>query len=247
MEMHLNVVDMSTNVTMLSQKFETLNGNRDAVLVHQFNGLQVNNSGTHSLRFDVFHYAGDSNISHDTIIDGNVISIVKEIHSMPGILSLTPPILTVVIAVLLKQVFIALILGIWLGSFYINNFNPLTSLLRTFDSYFAKVINYDSGHAQVVVFCFLLGGLIGIVQKGGGAQGLGKFVTRFTTTRFRALVAVVGLNYLIFFDDYSAILIVGTTFSRITQELYISKEKFAFIIHGISACFVSIVPISSWV
>ncbi|OQR81427.1 hypothetical protein THRCLA_11743 [Thraustotheca clavata] len=211
-----------------------LHNQSQALLEHSLPGLIVNNNGNHHL---LVQLATNQVLSE---LDAKVVSI-------PGILSLTPPLLTVFVSIALKQVFVALVLGIWLGCCLLYNFNPFVALLRTFDTYFTKAFSPNNGHAQVVTFCFLLGGLIGIVLKGGGAHGLASIVKQFTSTRLRALVAVVLLNFLVFFDDYSAILIVGTTFSRITQELKISKAKFAFIIHGISACFVSLMPISSWV
>lgn len=149
------------------------------------------------------------------------------LHSMPGWLSLTPPALTIGAAVWLKQVYIALVLGIWLGALFIARYNPLVALLRSFDTYFAQVLDYRNGHAAVLVFCLLLGGLIGIVQRSGGAVGLGKLVTRFTTTKRRGLASTLALAFGVFFDDYSSILIVGTTFKRIAPTIGMSQVRAA--------------------
>ncbi|EQC41285.1 hypothetical protein SDRG_01260 [Saprolegnia diclina VS20] len=203
---------------------------------HTLSNLTVASTGLHTLYLEA--------------IDGNGTSLgaaVTTVPSVPGFLSLLPPLLTVVVAVLCKQVLLALMLGVWLGCVFLNAFNPLVALLRVFDTYFSHALDYRNGHAQVVTFCFLLGGLIGIVQKGGGAHGLASLVTALAATRGHALVAILALTGLVFFDDYAAILIVGTTFSRPAQDVGVSKAKLALLLHGASACWVSLVPISSWV
>ncbi|KDO34980.1 hypothetical protein SPRG_01042 [Saprolegnia parasitica CBS 223.65] len=203
---------------------------------HTLGNLTVASSGLHTLYLEV--------------VDGNGTSMgaaVTTVPSVPGFLSLLPPLLTVVVAVLCKQVLLAFVLGVWLGCVFLHAFNPLVALLRVFDTYLSHALDYRNGHAQVVTFCFLLGGLIGIVQKGGGAHGLASLVASLPATRGQALVAILTLTGLVFFDDHAAILIVGTTFSRPAQDVGVSKAKLALLIHGVSACWVSLVPISSWV
>ena len=100
----------------------------------------------------------------------------------PSWLSLLPPLVTLVASVSLRQVILAMLLGIWSGSLLLNAANPLTALLRTFDHYMVGAI-VDAEHAGVVLFTMLLGGTIGLVQKSGGALGLAKLVRRFFTSR----------------------------------------------------------------
>lgn len=184
-------------------------------------------------------------------------------RAIPGWLSLLPPVLCVIVAVWLKQVFLALLVGIWLASMLMHGYNPLVALLRSFDFYFTRAMDYRSGHAQIVVFCILLAGLLGIVQRSGGAHGLGQALVRFATSKARGSAAALALSFLVFFDDYSSILIVGTTFRKIVPRLGLSKvrrrlrprdatdlaaaqAKLAFMVHGIGTCMPSMVPISSW-
>lgn len=165
---------------------------------------------------------------------------------IPGVLSVLPPILTLLFAVLFKQVFIALFLGVWLGALFLNEYNAWTALLRAADTYTVRAVS-STQHSAVIVFTFLLGGLIGVVQRSGGAVGLARMFTSFTTTPRRASLASFALCLLIFFDDYSSILIVGCSLRSVAVAGGVSLERFSFIIHTMGVSLASISPVSSWV
>lgn len=93
----------------------------------------------------------------------------------------------------------------------------------------------------------MLGGLIGLVQKSGGALGLAKVTSRFASTPLKAQLLCWFLGVVVFFDDYASILIVGNALRPILKHIKVSKEKFAFIIHTMAVCLCSFSPISSWV
>ena len=100
----------------------------------------------------------------------------------PQWLSLLPPLATLVASIALKQVTLAMLIGIWSGALLLHGGNPLVAFLRTFDHYLVGAF-LSAEHAGVVLFTLLLGGCIGLVQRSGGALGLAGLVQRFFDTR----------------------------------------------------------------
>jgi len=138
-----------------------------------------------------------------------------------------------------------MLLGVWSGALLLSG-NPVTALLRTFDQYFVGALASQE-HAGVVLFTFILGGTIGLVQKSGGALGLAKLVKGLFTSRRRGLFSTVSLGSLVFFDDYSSILIVGNSLRPLIRSVRLSVEKFAYVAHVMGTSLASLSPVSSWV
>jgi hypothetical protein len=105
----------------------------------------------------------------------------------PGWLSVMPPVVALGASVALKQVIVALLLGVFSGCMLLANGNPLVAGMRTFDTYLVRAFNAPD-HAGVLLFTFLLGGTIGVVQKAGGGIGLSRLLQRYMTSAQRALV-----------------------------------------------------------
>ena len=164
----------------------------------------------------------------------------------PQWLSLLPPLATLVASVALKQVTLAMLIGIWSGALLLHGGNPVVAFLRTFDHYLVGAF-LSAEHAGVVLFTLLLGGCIGLVQRSGGALGLAGLVQRFFDTRRKGLLSTIGLGGLVFFDDYSSILIVGNSLRPLVRSVKIATAKFAFVAHTVGVCISSMSPISSWV
>jgi Na+/H+ antiporter NhaC len=168
-----------------------------------------------------------------------------EVRVVTGLLSILPPLLAIGLAILFREVLVALVAGIWLGASLIAG-DPLTGLLRTGDRYAVDALA-DGDHASIAIFSLCLGGLIGVIARSGGAMGLASLVTRVATSRRRGNLATWGLGLLIFFDDYSNSLLVGSTMRPITDRLRISREKLAFLVDATAAPVSSFALISSWV
>jgi len=164
----------------------------------------------------------------------------------PQWLSLLPPLATLVASVALKQVTLAMLIGIWTGALLLHGGNPVVAFLRTFDHYLVGAF-LSAEHAGVVLFTLLLGGCIGLVQRSGGALGLAGLVQRFFDSRRKGLLSTIGLGGLVFFDDYSSILIVGNSLRPLVRSVKIATAKFAFVAHTVGVCVASMSPISSWV
>jgi len=165
---------------------------------------------------------------------------------MPAWLSLIPPIATLIASVTIRQTVLSMLFGIWTGALLLAGGNPATAVLRTFDVYVLQALA-DPEHAGVLLFTTILGGTIGLVQKSGGALGLANLVKGFFTTRRRGALSTVALGSLVFFDDYSSILIVGNSLRPLLSAVRLSAAKFAYIAHVLGVVLASLAPLSSWV
>ncbi|KAL3666791.1 hypothetical protein V7S43_008411 [Phytophthora oleae] len=164
----------------------------------------------------------------------------------PGWVSLLPPFVTLVMSAVLGQVTVSLLAGIWCGAIIVSNGDPFTAFLRTFDQYWVSAFTVDD-HAGVLLFTIVLGGTIGVVQKGGGGHGLALVAKKFMTSSLRMQLSTWLLCLVIFFDDYSCILIVGSSLRQVLSQTGVSREKFAAIIHTVGVCLPSMSPVSAWI
>lgn len=168
------------------------------------------------------------------------------VNVIPGILSIVPPLLAIILALLFKQVVISLILGIYSGALFINGYNPLTAFLRLIDKYIIQSVS-DVSHTQVIVFTLLFGGMIGLISKSGGTTGIANSLSKLARTRKSGMIATWLSGLLIFFDDYANALVVGNLMRPITDKLKVSREKLSFIVDATSAPVASIFIVSSWI
>ncbi|MGA7838559.1 MAG: Na+/H+ antiporter NhaC family protein, partial [Ignavibacteriaceae bacterium] len=135
---------------------------------------------------------------------------------------------------------------IYLGAVFLNNFNPLTGLLRLIDTYVIKALS-DPSHIEIIVFTCLFGGVVGLISKSGGTKGMADLITRFAKKRKSGLLSTWLMGIAIFFDDYANTLIVGNLMRPITDKMRISREKLSFIVDATSAPVVSLFVVSSWI
>ncbi len=168
------------------------------------------------------------------------------IRVIPAWLSILPPLIAIVLALVTKEVLVSLFSGVFAGALFLFAWNPLTALARTVDRYIVpSVANPDQ--AAILVFTTLLGGMVALISRSGGTLGIVDRVRRFATTASRGQLSSWMLGVLIFFDDYSNILIVGSTMRPITDKLRVSREKLAYIVDSTAAPVASLFPISSWI
>jgi Na+/H+ antiporter NhaC len=165
---------------------------------------------------------------------------------IPGILSIIPPLAAILLALIFRQVIVSLLLGIYFGAVFINEFNPFAGLLRIIDTYIINSV-IDPSHAKVLIFTFMFGGVVGLMNKSGGTQGIASLVTRFARKRNSGMVSSWLAGLIIFFDDYANTLIVGNLMRPITDKLKVSREKLAFIVDSTSAPVASLFIVSTWI
>ena len=163
-----------------------------------------------------------------------------------GWLSILPPLVALGASVALKQVIVALLLGVWAGCAVLNRGKPLLSGLQVFDKYLVDALA-DKEHAGVLLFTLVLGGTIGIVQRAGGGVGLAKLLTSYLTSASRCLASAYALCCMIFFDDYSSVLIVGSSLRPVLPSLGVPPERLAIIVHTMGVVLASYSPVSSWI
>lgn len=187
--------------------------------------------------------AGESDVS---LISRGVKVSSSSVLVLPGWTSILPPLLAIILAILLRNVLIALFASVWSGAFLVGGYEPLSSLARVVDHYAVKSIA-DDDHASILIFSLLLGGMVGVVQKSGGAGGIANWVKKRAANKRSGQVSTMLLGLLIFFDDYANSLLVGSAMRPITDRLKISREKLAFLIDATAAPVASIALISSWV
>lgn len=171
---------------------------------------------------------------------------VASVRAIPGFLTVFPPLLAIVLALVFRQVVVALLAGIWVGSFFIYDYRLLDSLLRVADHFIINALSSTS-HVQIVVFSLLFGGMVGVISRNGGTAGIAKLVTRFSNNPRRGQLSTWVLSFLFFFDDYANVLIRGNLMRPITDRLRVSREKLAYIVDAGAATVASIFVISTWI
>ena len=168
------------------------------------------------------------------------------VRVFPGLLSIIPPLLAILFALIFRQVILSLILGVYVGAVFIYDYNPLTGLLRLIDKYIINSIS-DVSHIQILVFTLLFGGVIGLISKSGGTRGIANVITKFAKNRKSTMLSAWLSGLVIFFDDYANTLIVGNLMRPVTDKMKISREKLSFIVDATAAPVASVFIISSWI
>jgi Na+/H+ antiporter NhaC len=166
---------------------------------------------------------------------------------LPGWVSLLPPLVAIVMALIFREVVISLFAGVWLGALFVAGFNPIEATMRAVDRFLLGALTADADRVAIVVFSLMLGGMVGVVTRSGGARGVVEALRPFATTRRRGQVLAWFSGLAIFFDDYANMLIRGNTMRPVTDHLRISREKLAYIVDSVAAPIAVIAPISTWV
>jgi Na+/H+ antiporter NhaC len=200
-------------------------------------------NGEHPLALAAAHLSAGR---HELEVTAGALSSASEIYVLPSWLSLLPPLIAIGLAIAFKDVLLALFLGVFSGALCLFGWNPLTALARTVDHFVVPAV-IDRGQASILIFTLMLGGMVGLVSKSGGTKGIVASMSRFATTATRGQVATWIMGVVVFFDDYSNALIVGSTMRPLSDRLRISREKLAYIVDSTSAPVASVVPFSSWI
>lgn len=162
-----------------------------------------------------------------------------------GILSIIPPIIAIVLALITKEVTFSLILGILSGT-VIYSITMGYGVIGVFDSTTQLMTEKLAENASMILFLCFLGMVVAIVNKAGGSKAYGDWASSKLNSKKSAGVATSALGVLIFIDDYFNCLTVGTVMRPVTDKLKMSREKLAYIIDSTAAPVCIIAPISSW-
>lgn len=179
------------------------------------------------------------------ILSGIALAAEEEAAKNYGFLSLLPPIVAIALCFLTKRVLASLFIGVWVGATILVGWNPIGGVTKTL-SYIVENAA-DSWNATILLFDFVVGGLIGLIYLSGGAQAFVKSVTKKVKTARDGQVAAWLFGLVIFFDDYSNTAVVGNAFRAVTDKLRVSREKFSYIVDSTAAPVASIALISTWI
>ena len=161
-----------------------------------------------------------------------------------GIISIIPPLLAIVLAIISKRVVMSLFLGIVAGlAFYTGSLGG--TLIELGEVLTANLS--DDWNARVLIFTCLLGSMVGIMYSSGGSKAFGDWAASKIKSRKQAQVSTWVLGLIIFFDDYFNTLTVGSVMRNITDKFKVSREKLAYIVDSTAAPVAIIVPLSSWI
>ncbi len=172
--------------------------------------------------------------------------ILSKVRIIPGWLSIIPPLLAIFLALLLRQVLVALFAGIWIGATIIFNYNPFSGFFLSLSEYIGRAIA-DPERASILIFSLALGGMVGVISKSGGTLGIVEKLSQFASNRKRGQLVTWFLGLLVFFDDYANTLIVGNTMRPLTDRLKISREKLSYLVDSTAAPVANLAVISTWI
>ncbi len=173
----------------------------------------------------------------------------RSVSEFPLWLSILPPLLAILLALIFREVLLALFAGIWAGSFVIYGLSfksIFTGLLAIADTYLVKSLT-DSDHVSVILFSMLIGGMVAIISKNGGMAGVVNILSRYAKSARSSQLVTWALGIAIFFDDYANTLIVGNTMRPVTDKHLVSREKLAYIVDSTAAPVAAIAFVTTWI
>jgi len=170
-----------------------------------------------------------------------------------GFWSILPPLVAIILAIKTRQVFISLLLGIWMGWVILSNFNFLQGTINTIEA----LVNVfkDPGNTRTIIFSSLVGALIAFIQRSGGVEGFIQYINKFlnkveqkrkTCPRKTVQIMAWLTGVAIFVESSINVLTVGSIYRPIFDRLKIPREKLAYIADSISAPTCILIPLNAW-
>ena len=159
--------------------------------------------------------------------------------------ALIPPVVAIVLALITKEVYSSLFVGILVGGLFYSGFSFEGTIVHIFEDGIIGVLS-DSYNVGILVFLIILGAIVCLMNKAGGSAAFGRWASDHIKTRTGAQLTTVALGVLIFIDDYFNCLTVGSVMRPVTDKHNISRAKLAYLIDATAAPICIIAPISSW-
>ena len=188
------------------------------------------------------------NVATDAAFEENIaaaLALVREdVSFYATFIALIPPIIAIALALITKEVYSSLFIGILSGALLHSNFNIWGMVTTTFDEMIAKLS--DSWNVGILIFLVVLGMMVSLINKAGGSAAYGRWAKEHIKTRAGAMLSTLALGCLIFIDDYFNCLTVGSVMRPVTDKHNISRAKLSYIIDATAAPVCIIAPISSW-
>ena len=157
--------------------------------------------------------------------------------------AMVPPIFAIVLALVTKQAYVSLFLGVVVGGLFVCDFAPVATLDTVLN---LGLVDSIAGNAGIFLFLVLLGIIVALINASGASAAFGEWAQKNIKTRTGAMLATFALGVLIFIDDYFNCLTVGSVMKPVTDSHKISRAKLSYIIDATAAPICMIAPISSW-
>ena len=161
--------------------------------------------------------------------------------------SLLPPVIAIVLALITKEVYSSLFVGILAGGLLYSNFAFEGTVLHIFNDGIVAVLAQPDGYnIGILIFLVILGAMVSLMNRAGGSAAFGRWAAKHIKTRVGAQLATIALGVLIFVDDYFSCLTVGSVMRPVTDKHNVSRAKLSYLIDATAAPVCIIAPISSW-
>ncbi len=178
-------------------------------------------------------------------LDQALTKVREEIPFYATWLSLLPPIIAIALALITKEVYSSLFIGILSGALLYANFSFTGTIDHLFvDGFITSVA--DSYNIGIIIFLIVLGAIVSLMNKAGGSAAFGRWAAKHIKSKVGAQLATVALGVLIFVDDYFNCLTVGSVMRPVSDKFKLSRAKLAYVIDATAAPVCIIAPISSW-
>lgn len=163
-----------------------------------------------------------------------------------GWLSLLPPLMAIVLAIATRRAVLSLVAGVFVGALITTGGNPLAAVWQTCEVHLWPTL-IDPGKMRVFSFTLLMGGLVGVISQSGGMRGLVNLLSRFARGRRSGQFTTWVLGLVVFFDDYTNTILLGSTLRGVCDRLKISREKLAYLVDSTAAPVASLALLSTWI
>ena len=184
--------------------------------------------------------------------EGQKVEVPFTRIDFPLWLSILPPLIAIFLALALREVIVSLFVGVFSGAAILGVYQSgsvvgvFSGLLTTLDTYIVKALT-DSSHVSIILFSLLIGGMVSLISRNGGMQGIVNRIARLAQTPKSGQLATYLLGMVVFFDDYANSLVVGNTMRPITDRLRISREKLSYLVDSTAAPVSALAFITTWI
>ncbi len=188
-----------------------------------------------------------------TVLVRSELIYKTRMNPIPLWFSVLPPLIAILMALLTKEVFSSLFMGLFVGATIIYKYKGFSFFISLFKGLFSVVDTYalsallDRDHLSIIIFSMLIGGMVALITLNGGMKGVVAILSRYARSPRSGQFITWLMGMLIFFDDYANTLVVGNTMRPVTDKLRISREKLAYIVDSTSAPIAAIAFITTWI
>lgn len=172
-----------------------------------------------------------------------------ELINIPLWVSILPPLIAIILALIFKEVILSIFIGLLAGAFILNGLQIdriFIALFSIIDTYILEAL-LDKGHLSIIVFSLMIGAMVNIISKNGGMSGVVRQLSKYANSVRNAQLVTWFIGVLIFFDDYANTLIVGNSMRPVTDKFKISREKLAYIVDSTAAPMAAIAFVTTWI